>query len=99
PSSGRLVTKRKAETTRLRSWKEIAKFLGQTVATAERWAHSGMPVTREGRYTVAVPEELNAWLAGESGNKPVHIATNNADFSADLKQALRDVKQRHKSDG
>ncbi len=53
-------------------------------------------MTREGRYTTASRDELNMWLAGESGNKPVHIAT---DLSADLKHALRDVKQRRKRGG
>jgi hypothetical protein len=33
----------------LKGWQQIAKFLGQPVATAQRWAKSGMPVTREGR--------------------------------------------------
>ena len=56
-------------------------------------------MTREGRYTTASRDELNMWLAGESGNKPVHIATDNADLSADLKHALRDVKQRRKRGG
>ena len=91
------MAKKKPENAQLKSWKEIARFLGQSVATAQRWAKSGMPVTRAGRYTVASPEELNAWLARESGsNKPVHIATDNADLSAALKHALSDArKQRH----
>ena len=93
------MTEQKVENHRLKGWKEIASFLGQSVATAQRWAKSGMTVTREGRYTTASCDELNAWLAGESGNKPVHIATDNADLSADLKHALRDVKQRRKRGG
>jgi len=52
------MPKKNPGNTRLKSWKEIATFLGQPVAIAQRWARSGMPVTREGRYTVAVPDEL-----------------------------------------
>jgi hypothetical protein len=88
------MPKRNPGNTRLKSWKEIATFLGQPVAIAQRWARSGMPITREGRYTVAVPDELNAWLTRESGsNQPVHIATDNADLSADLKHALSDLRK------
>src|SRR5437762_5340575 len=90
----RSATKRAVQNERLKGWNEIASFLGQPVAIAQRWARSGMPVTREGRYTVAVPDELNAWLTRESGsNQPVHIATDNADLSADLKQALSDLRK------
>jgi hypothetical protein len=89
------MTKQKVENKRLKGWKEIASFLGQPVATAQRWAKSGMPVTREGRYAVASPDELNAWLGRESGsNQPVHITTDNADLSADLKHSLSDVRKR-----
>ena len=88
--------KQKVENQRLKGWKEITSFLGQPVATAQRWAKSGMPVTREGRYTTASRDELNASLAGESGNKPVHIATDNADLSADLKHALSDVRKQRR---
>ncbi|PYX04600.1 MAG: hypothetical protein DMG85_17235 [Acidobacteria bacterium] len=28
----------------LKGWQQIAKFLGQPVATSQRWAKSGMPV-------------------------------------------------------
>jgi hypothetical protein len=49
------MAKRKADPSRLTSWKEIANFLGQPIATAQRWAKL-MPVAREGRYAVVVPE-------------------------------------------
>jgi hypothetical protein len=74
-------------------WKEIAKFLGQPIATAQRWAKSGMPV--------ASPEELSRWMGRESGlQEPVHIATDNADLTADLKRGLSDIRhhrRRHPS--
>ena len=78
----------------LKGWKEIAGYLAQPVATAQRWAKSGMPVRREGRYTVATSEELNRWLGREAGKKePVHIATDNSDLSGNLKRALAEARQ------
>ena len=73
----------------LKGWNEIASFLGQPVAVAQRWARSGMPVTREGRFMYATREELSRYLGREAGlDVPVHIATENADLSADLKRPL-----------
>ncbi len=78
----------------LKGWKAIAAYLGQPVATAQRWGKSGMPVRREGRFTVATAEELNRWVGREVGaRQPVRIATDNADLSADLRRALADVRQ------
>jgi hypothetical protein len=74
---------------RLKGWNEIAGFLGQPVAVAQRWAKSGMPVTREGRYMYGLPEELSRWVGREAGlDVPVHIASGNMDLSADLRRAL-----------
>src|ERR1700676_5224328 len=74
---------------RLKGWNEIAGFLGQPMTVAQRWARSGMPVTREGRFMYASREELSSYLGREAGlDVPVHIATENADLSADLKRAL-----------
>jgi hypothetical protein len=79
-------TKPKADI--LKGWQAIARFLGQSPAVVERWAReSGMPVSRQGRYVVASPEELNRWLGRESG-EPVHVATESADLAADLKCGL-----------
>jgi len=57
-----------------------------------------MPVTRKGRYVVASPEELNRWVASESGGEPVHVAGKNADLTAELKRGLSQVRRsrRHK---
>ena len=85
----RPTTKPRAENERLKGWNEIASFLGQPVAVAQRWAKSGMPVTREGRFMYASQEELSGYLGREAGlDVPVHIATENMDLSADLKRAL-----------
>ena len=85
----RPATKPKFQNERLKGWNEIARFLGQPVAVAQRWARSGMPVMREGRFMYASREELSQYLGREAGlDVPVHIATANADLSADLKRAL-----------
>jgi hypothetical protein len=85
----RRTTKPRVQNERLKGWNEIATFLGQPVAVAQRWARSGMPVTREGRFMYASPEELSGYLGHEAGlDVPVHIATENMDLSTDLKRAL-----------
>jgi hypothetical protein len=67
------------------------KFLGQPVSVAQTWAKTGMPVARQGRLVVASPEELNKWLGRESG-EPVHVATEEADLSSELKRGLAYVR-------
>jgi hypothetical protein len=51
-----------------------------------------MPVTREGRRVQASPEELNRWMARET-SEPVHIATESADLSSELRRGLSYVKK------
>jgi hypothetical protein len=81
----------------LKGWQAIAGFLGQTPAVVERWArHSGMPVSRQGRFVTASPEELNRWLGRESG-EPVHVASESGDLAADLKRGLSYVRSQRKS--
>jgi len=81
----------------LKGWTEIAEFLGQTVSVAQRWQNEGMPVTREGRFVHASPEELTAWVGTERGQKePVHIASEGEDLLGDLKQGLSYVRQQQK---
>ena len=85
----RPTAKPRVQNERLKGWIEIASFLGQPVAVAQRWARSGMPVVREGRFMYATREELSGYLGREAGlDVPVHIATENMDLSADLKLAL-----------
>jgi phage terminase Nu1 subunit (DNA packaging protein) len=89
--------KRKAQAAELKGWKQIAEYLAQPVPTVQRWAKSGMPVRREGRFMVASQEELSRWLGRESGAKqPVRIATDNADLAGDLRRALADARQRRR---
>lgn len=48
-----------------------------------------MPVHREGRFTVADAQELRGWLGRVSEMPaPAHIATNNADLAAGLRQSI-----------
>ena len=78
----------------LKGWKQIAEFLGQPVAVAQRWAGEGMPVKRQGRYVETSPDQLTRWFGRESGTKePVHIVTDDADLSADLKRGLAELRK------
>lgn len=89
-------TKKKGEPP-LRGWSEIARYLGQPVATAQHWAKEGMPVHREGRYMTASVEELSDWVGRESGaGQPVHIAGEDADLAAELRRGLKAARNRRK---
>ena len=90
------MAKRKTEPERLKGWSEIAKFLGQPVSVAQRWAKSGMPVARERRRVHASPDDLNRWLGRESAGEPIHIATESADLAADLRRGLSYVRKHDK---
>jgi hypothetical protein len=71
----------------LEGWKQIAAFLGQPVAVVQRWASEDMPVRRQGRFVTTTPKELNDWMGKQSG-KPVHVVTDNADLTSELKRAV-----------
>jgi len=75
------------KTEELKGWRQIATFLGEPTSVAQRWAAQGMPVRRQGRYVTTTPDQLNAWLERESG-KPVHVATNDTDLTAELKRGI-----------
>jgi len=76
----------------LKGWQQIATFLGQPVSVAQRWSKTGMPITKQGRFVGASPEELNKWLGRESGGEPVHVATEEVDLAAELKRGLSYVR-------
>jgi phage terminase Nu1 subunit (DNA packaging protein) len=87
--------KGKDQPDQLRGWKQISEFLGMPLSTAQRWAKSGMPINREGRVVTAFPEQLNRWLDREVGVTPdVHIATEDADLSSELRRAVSQVRAR-----
>jgi hypothetical protein len=75
----------------LKGWKEISEFLGEPLSVVNRWSAEGMPVHREGQFVSTSSDELNAWLGQESG-KPVHVATENTDLTAELKRGLSFVR-------
>jgi hypothetical protein len=86
-----------AKSDTLKGWQQIAAFLGQPISVAQRWAQSGMPVSREGRRVVARAEELNGWLGRESAGEPVQIATKGTDLSAELKRGLSYVRKHRRT--
>ena len=80
----------------LKGWTAIARYLGIPVATAHRWASEGMPVRREGRFTVADRDAVSAWLGRESHMpKPAHVMTEDADMAAALKESIAAARKRH----
>ena len=83
--------KKNAAPQTLKGWQQISAFLGEPPSVVQRWASDGMPVRKQGRYVETTPEELNAWLGKESG-KPVHVATEDTDLTAELKRGLSYVR-------
>ena len=81
------------EPAELKGWQQIAAFLGEPPSVVQRWAAEGMPVHRQGRFVSTTPAELNAWL-GEQSGKPVHVATDATDLTAELKRGLSFVRHR-----
>ncbi len=82
----------------LRGWKAIADFLALPVNIAQRWAKGGMPVHREGRFTVADAEELRQWLGRESKMpEPAHIAVNGADLATGLRESISAVRRQKRN--
>jgi DNA-binding transcriptional regulator YiaG len=54
----------------LNSWKDVARFVGISVRTVQRWErYAGLPVHRPARKLrspiVAIPEEIERWLNSE----------------------------------
>jgi len=90
------MAKRKREPERLKGWRQIAGFLGQPISVAQRWAKSGMPITHERRRVHASPDDLNRWLGRESAGESVHIVTESADLSSELRRGLSYVRKHDK---
>ena len=82
-----------AESGILKGWPAIAKFLSQPISVAQRWGKTGMPVTKQGRFVTAVPDELNSWLGREAGGEPLHVAVAESDLAAELKRGLAYVRK------
>jgi len=93
----RRAPKLKAPPESLKGWQQIAAFLGQPVSVAQRWAKTGMPTHRQRRSVTVTPAELNEWLGRESG-EPVHVATEDAELSAELKRGLSYIRKQTNRD-
>ena len=96
PKRAKKREEQKPEPEKLVGWQQIAAFLGEPTSVVQRWASDGMPVRKQGRYLETTPEELNAWLGKESG-KPVHVATEDTDLTAELKRGLSFVRHKKPS--
>src|SRR4051794_3042882 len=83
----------------LKGWKAIGDYLGIGAAAAQRWSKTGMPVRREGRFTVANPREISEWLGREANMPaPAHVVKTEADMSTALKDSISALrKQKRKS--
>lgn len=94
----RKKAEKKSTGTELKGWTAIAGFLRIPAGTAQRWARDGMPVRREGRFTVADPGELTAWL-GKEAHMPgsAQIMTNAADVADALKQSIAALGRNRKN--
>ncbi|HKW75371.1 MAG TPA: hypothetical protein VJN64_07595 [Terriglobales bacterium] len=78
----------------LQGWVAIAGFLGLPTATAQRWARTGMPVRKQGRFTVADKSELQQWLGRESHMPaPAQVVGKNTDLASALKQSISAAKK------
>jgi hypothetical protein len=64
-----MAKKKVAPATLLKGWAAIAKFMGTTPASTQTWANEGLPVRRDGRFTVADPADTQAWM-GKQANMP-----------------------------
>ena len=85
--------KRDDESPSLKGWQQIARFLGQPISVAQRWAKSDMPVIHNGKRVYASPEELNRWLGRESAGEPVQIAHDTNDLGSELKRGLSYIRK------
>ena len=93
----RKTTKQQPRDDKLKGWKAIASYLGISASAAQRWAKGGMPVSREGRLTVAEPGELRRWLGRESHMpEAAHVVTPGIDISAALKASISAMRRRRR---
>ena len=86
------------ETGFLAGWKAIARFLGRSIKTAERWERKeNLPVLRDpsGR-PVALPEHLRVWLLNYNREYFTRLqgVTNALEVEQDLKQEQHESAER-----
>jgi hypothetical protein len=84
------TSKPKKDNGTLKGWAAIGVFLSLPPVTAQRWARDGMPVRKEGRFTLAEPAELEAWLGRESHMAaPAKVVNYDTDLAAALRQSIK----------
>ena len=84
-----MATRKKQPPVELKGWKEIADFLGQSVALAQRWSRTEqLPIVKKGRNVTSTKDALNRWL-GEGKR----IASSNDDLTEGLKAALKAARK------
>ena len=97
PTKSKSKRPKSQESSLLQGWTAIAGFLGLPRATAQRWAKSGMPVRKQGRFTVADKEELQQWLGRESHMPaPAQVVGKNTDLASALKQSISAARRAKK---
>jgi phage terminase Nu1 subunit (DNA packaging protein) len=89
PARNKSKSAKSQDSSLLQGWTAIAGFLGLPTATAQRWARTGMPVRKQGRFTVADRNELQQWLGRESHMPaPAQVVGKSTDLASALKQSI-----------
>lgn len=87
----------------LTGWKEIAKYLGCSVRTVQRWEASGLPILRPTpglrAHVVAYPKQLDTWMKRSDHRFPemVNLQTEierTRQLLLDLLQHRQQMRQR-----
>lgn len=79
----------------LNGWKEIAAYLKCGARTAQRWANTGLPVSRVGKSNrgavMAFSEKLDRWVQRQGSVPPINHST--ADMIATLKKTINQTSE------
>ncbi|MCP4231309.1 MAG: PAS domain S-box protein [bacterium] len=83
-------------------WKEVADYLGCSVATAARREPDGLPVFRSGGQVRAFTDDIDRWLKGLRGNEPgvdlSKLEINSIEESDDVPEVLTKLMNDGKRD-
>lgn len=80
----------------LHGWKQIARYLGCGIRTAQRWeAQCALPVNRPRHHlrspVLAQSEALDAWAAGDRAIPPLPLESHYKDIEQQLQELKRQV--------
>ena len=81
----------------IKGWQQIAAFLGQPISVVQRWAESGMPIEKHGRYVYSSRQKLESWLGRESAGGPVHLPEKDNDLTAELRRGLSYMREQKRN--